>query len=176
MEDNPRFKINDVVIYGSSGVCLVKDICALDIDNVDNTKQYYVLEPLYSEGSIIYSPVDNGRTVMRKILTKAEAQELITRIPSIETFWVDDRKMREERCKQALSTYNCYEIVRIIKTLYLRKEALVQQKKPASQIDERYLRTAEDLLYGELAIPLEIPKEQVQGYIMEQVEKMLNLA
>lgn len=176
MENNPRFQINELIIYGSSGVCLVKDICSLDIDNVDNTKQYYVLEPLYSEGSVIYSPVDNCKTVMRKIITKTEAQELILRIPSIETFWIDDKKMREERCKQAISTYNCYELVRIIKTLYLRKEALHEQKKPVSQIDERYLRLAEDLLYGELAIPLGIPKDKVQSYIMEQMEKMLNLA
>jgi CarD family transcriptional regulator len=73
-----------------------------------------MLEPVYTKGNTIYSPVDNCRTVMRKILTKAETEELIRRIPLIETFWVDDRKTREEQCKKALFTYNCYELARII--------------------------------------------------------------
>ncbi len=75
-------------------------------------------------------------------------------------------------CKKAIGTYNCYELVRIIKTLYLRKETLLQQKKSACQVDSKYLQIAEDLLYGELAIPLEITKEQVVSYITGQVQQM----
>lgn len=164
-----RFKINDLIIYGASGVCKVMDICVPDIKWIDTTKEYYKLEQVYNKGNIIYSPVDNSKTVMRKILTKEETEELIMQIPSIKTFWIDDRKLREEECKKALNTYNCYELLRIIKTLYLGKEALVQQKKPVSQIDTRYLNTAADLLHGELAISLKIAKEQVEGYIVEQV-------
>ena len=172
MGNDARFKINDLIIYGASGVCKVKDICVPDINWIDTTKKYYKLEQVYNKGNIIYSPVDNSRTVMRKILTKKETEELIMQIPAIETFWVDDKKIREEECKKALSTYDCYELVRIIKTLYLRKEALIQQKKSVSQMDERYLNTATDLLHGELAISLEMPKEKIQGYIAEQVHRL----
>lgn len=171
MGEQVRFQINDYVIYGSSGVCIVKDICVPDINIIDTTKKYYLLQPLYSEGCTIYSPVDNCKIVMRKILTKEETAELIRKIPSIEPFWIEDKKAREEHYRQTLNTCNCYELVRIIKSLHRRKKMLQQQNKPTSQVDERYLRTAEDLLYGELAVPLEIPKDQVESYILEQVEK-----
>ena len=172
MVNDAEFKTDDLIIYGASGVCLVKDICVPDINWIDTTKKYYKLEQVYNKGNIIYSPVDNSKTVMRKILSKEETEELIMQIPSIKTFWVEDRKMREEECKKALSTYNCYELVRIIKTLYLGKEAQVRQKKAVSQVDTRYLNMAADLLHGELAFPLEMPKEQVEGYIIEQVRRL----
>ena len=38
-------------------------------------------------------------------------------------------------------------------------------------VDERYIKQAERLLYGELAAALEIPFDQVQSYIACRVEK-----
>jgi len=45
----------------------------------------------------------------------------------------------------------------------------VHQKKAVGEKDQRLLRVAEDLLFGELAIPLGIPKDQVGTYINGQV-------
>ncbi len=175
MEKNTvSFQVNDLIIYGGSGVCVVKDIRELAIDGAAAAKKYYVLEPVYQRGDVIYSPVENQKTVMRKILTKKETEELIRQIPTIETAWIDDKKIRAEQCKKALSTYNCYELLRIIKAMYLRKESLCGQKKAISKIDDNYFRLAEDLLYGELAIPLGIPKEQVVDYIAAHVEHTAN--
>ena len=36
--------------------------------------------------------------------------------------------------------------------------------------DERFLRTAEDNLYGELAISLGIDRKAVEGYIIDKIE------
>lgn len=166
---NTEFKVNDLIMYGGSGVCTVEGIGVPDILGIDNTKQYYFLKPLYTKDSTIFSPVDNGRVVMRRLITKAEAQELIAKMPDIEILWDDNEKIREEKYLEALHTYNCYEWVRIIKTLYLRMEERVHQKKAVGEKDQRLLRMAEDLLFGELAIPLGIPKDQVGAYINGQV-------
>jgi len=166
---NTKFQIDDYVVYGGSGACVIEDICVPDIKGLDKSKQYYMLRPLYTNGSTIFSPIDNDRVIMRRVITKEEAQELIARIPSAETIWDDSEKAREEKYLQALHTYSCYEWIRIIKTLYLRMEERVQQKKSVGEKDQRFLRMAEDLLYGELAVPLEIPKDQVKDYILEQV-------
>ena len=37
-------------------------------------------------------------------------------------------------------------------------------------VDERYFRMAEDNLYSELSIALEIPKEEMEKYIAEHLE------
>ena len=38
-------------------------------------------------------------------------------------------------------------------------------------MDERYLKRAEELLYGELAVALDIPREEVAGYIAAEAER-----
>lgn len=39
-------------------------------------------------------------------------------------------------------------------------------------MDDRYLKMAEDLLYGELAFALGIEKKDVQAYITEEIKKL----
>ena len=39
-------------------------------------------------------------------------------------------------------------------------------------MDERYLKQAEELLFGELAAALDIPKEEVREYIGAKLESL----
>jgi len=164
-----EFQINDYMVYGGSGVCVVKDITNPQINGIDPTRLYYILTPLYANGATIFSPVDGTKIVMRRLITKPELVELISQMPDTETIWVDNEKMREAKYLEALNSYSCYEWMRIIKTLYQRMEARIHDKKPVGEIDQRYLRMAEDLLFGELAVTLDMPKESVGEYIAEQI-------
>lgn len=176
-EQNTRFQINEYIFHGGSGVCVVEDICIPQhMRTRDPSREYYRLHPIYETNSVIYTPVDSSMGIVRRILTKAEATELIRQIPFIETIDVENEKMREEQFRSALRTNNCYEWIRVIKTLYLRSEQRKQEGKRPWQSDEKYLQLAENLLYGELAVPLGIPKEQVQEYIMEKVQPVTERA
>ena len=73
--------------------------------------------------------------------------------------------------KEAIRTYDCQSLVRIIKTLYLRKQDRVQQGKKVLSSDEYYLKKAEELLYGEMSLALSIPKERVESYIFDEIHK-----
>ena len=42
--------------------------------------------------------------------------------------------------------------------------------KNATAMDQRYLQQAQDLLFGEFAIVLEIDKNQVEDYIRESIQ------
>jgi CarD family transcriptional regulator len=109
---------------------------------------------------------------MRKILTKQEATTLINRMPEIETIWVANEKFREENYKKAMRAYDCEEWIKIIKTLYLRKEERKAEGKSVTATDERYLKTAESHLYGELSLALGIPSDQVEGFIARRVKEL----
>ena len=50
----------------------------------------------------------------------------------------------------------------------------IHQGKKVLSCDEQYLRKAEELLYSEMALSLAIPKEKVEEYITEAVEKREN--
>lgn len=159
------FQIGDYIICGSNGVC---EVCKIGSDGVPGAvagRTYYTLSSVYSKGKTIFTPVDNEKVVMRPILTRAEAEKLVSEIKDIEMLWISDEKRREESFKAALRTCDCRELVKIIKTLYLRRQERLAAGKKSITNDEKYLKLAENSLYEELAIPLELHKEDVEKYI-----------
>ena len=96
---------------------------------------------------------------------------MIDKIPSLELIWVENEKQRELTYKECLKQNSCEDYIRIIKTLYLRRQDRLSKGQKIIGLDERYLKQAEDLLYGELAIALGIEKQCVQAYITEEIEK-----
>ena len=95
------YLVGEYIVYGTSGVCKVEAIGPMEISGVNKDKLYYTLAPLYSKGSKVFTPVDNDKVVMRPVLTKEEARELIEQIPTIELLWVADEKRREDIYKAA---------------------------------------------------------------------------
>lgn len=166
------FEIGEYIIYGTKGVCQVMDITTMNLDGVPKDTKYYILQPWNQSGSRIFVSVDNQKTIMRKILTKEEANALINKIPQIEEIWVDNDKVREEKYKECIRTCECSELVRIIKTLYLRRQERLKAGKKITTTDERYLKSAEEHLYTELSVALDIPVENMEKYITEKVEKV----
>lgn len=164
------FKKGQFIIYGSTGVCIVDGIGPLDPSSGMGDRMYYTLSPFYSKESRIYTPVDNQKIVMRPILTHTEAEDLIKEIPKIQELWIIDEKNREKDYKDALAKADCHEMVRIIKTIYPRKQKRLAAGKKVTASDERYFNMAEDFLYKELAISLDMDVNQVEGYIRSNVQ------
>ena len=106
---------------------------------------------------------------MRAVLTKEEADILIDNIRDIEELWVGNDKLREEKYKETMRSCECRDWIRIIKTLYLRKQERIAQGKKTTAMDEKYLRMAEDNLYSELSVALGVPKEQMEEHIANRM-------
>lgn len=169
------YKIGDLIIYGSHGVCKVEAVDTPDIFGIDKNRLYYTLCPLYNNGKI-FTPIDTT-VFMRPVITNAEAQHLISHIPSIRENINDtyNIKLMEGYYKESLQTHNCSDLVKLIKTIYAKEKIVVGQGKKLGQIDIRFMRKAEDLLYGEFAAALDIPKESVKSYIEEKVKELENI-
>ena len=169
------FGKGELIMCGGHGVCRVIDITGNPIERSDRNKKYYVLEPVFEKASTIYTPVDNDKIVMRRIMNREEAEKLIAQITEIDTVWIQEEKRREQTYKDAIRTYDCQSLVQIIKTLYLRKQSRIKEGKKVLSSDEQYLHKAETLLYSEMSLALDIPKEEVQGYISDAVRKKKSL-
>ena len=55
-------------------------------------------------------------------------------------------------------------------SIYAKKQDLEAHKRKVGALDQRFMKRAEDLLFGELAAALDIPREEVPGYIARRVE------
>lgn len=165
------FEVNDYIVYGNIGVCKVEKIGTLDTEGVPKDRIYYTLCPYYTKGNTIFTPADNQKVLMRPIISEEEALKLIDNIKEIEALWIDDEKSGAIKYKEAFSKCDCKELVRIIKTIYVRKQSRIAEGKKVTMGDEKYFHMAEDSLYGELAIALHMDKEEVKEFVVKRVEQ-----
>ena len=163
------FKTGTYIVCGQHGVCRVEGVGKLQLTEASGDKEYYTLSKVYSRGGVLYVPADSEKVVMRPVISREEAEELIGHIKEIDMLQIDNEKRKEEIFKQAFKTCDSREWVKVIKTLYERKKIRLSKGKKVTASDERYLRTAEDNLYGELAISLNIDKNDVEQYIMDKI-------
>ena len=164
------------MVCGNKGVCVVENIAALDISGVDKERQYYILKPKYQSGSTVYVPVDSPRDSMRHVLEKEEAQRLIAAIPEIPLLSITNEKLSEQTYRECLRTGSCEEWVRILKTICLRKEKRLKAGRKVTAVDAKYFRMAEDSLYGELAVALDMNRKELEEYIAGEVEGKVALS
>jgi len=161
------FKVGDLIVYGSTGVCEVLDISRPD----DKERKFYVLKPLY-QSCIISTPVDTTKVLMRKIISKNEAQQLVDTIPSIqaEAYHSHDVRQLEGHYKAYIKACDCMELLELSMSIYEKKQDAISQKRKLGIVDERYMKRAEELLFGELSAALGIPKNEVPEYISARVD------
>ena len=160
------FQIGDYVICSNKGVCEVENITVLNISGADKEKEYYILKPLYSAGSTVYVPVDSQKDhTMRKVLERTEAERLIGTIPEITLLVITNDKMTEQMYKDCMKSNDCQELVKLIKTIHQRKQKRIQAGRKITAVDAKYSHLAEENLYGELAVALDLTREEVSGYI-----------
>jgi len=171
MFESGMFEKGSYVIYGGTGVCEVADVTTVDMDDIPKDRLYYVLKPYEKKTGTIYTPVDGTKTVIRRIMTRAEAEALIDDMPNIENIWVSSERQREAHYKECIQSCQCRELVKIIKTLYMQKKRRCAQGKKATATDERYMKIAEENLYSELSVVLGIPKNEIVQYIGRRISR-----
>ena len=161
------FKIGDYVVYGTNGVCHITDICASPFDKRDG-RTFYVLRPVSgSAASLIYTPVDNERVPMRRLMTAQQIHDLILAMPTIALLQVPMEKQRREIYRATVNALEPSGYVSVMKTVQRRQEELTAAHKHFPVSDMEYGRLAKHLLYSECAHVLGIEEDGVEAYIAQ---------
>lgn len=165
------FEVGSLVVYGSDGVCRVEKVGPLDMREAQKDVEYYTLSPLY-HGGTIFTPVDT-KVLMRPVITREEAEDLIAHIPEIqgETCLSRNPRLLHEHYQLSLKSGDCVELVKLIRTIYAKGREAEGKGRHLGQVDERSRKQAMDMLHGELAVALGIPVDQVEGYISQTIEQ-----
>lgn len=162
------YQVGELVVYGAEGVCRVAAIGPLEMRGAQKGTDYYTLTPLYGTGKI-FIPVDTNVSI-RPVMTRAEAEALIDRIPEIpeEVYENNNPRLLNEHYQALLKSYDCVDLVRLIRAIYAKG----QRGRRLGQVDERTFKKAEEMLHGELAAALDILPDQVKDYICRRVEAL----
>lgn len=158
------FNKNDMVIY-KGDVCKIIDIK----NNSFSNKMCYMLVPLYDESLTISVPVENENGYLKNILSKKEVLDLIRKIPKIKVLDVDS-KLIENEYKNLFRSGNHEDLIKIIKTTYLRNKKRIECKRSIGEKDKEYFEKAERKLYGEFSIVLGMSVDDVRKFIVKTVQ------
>lgn len=166
------FQAGDLVVYGTTGVCRVESIDQPNMTGADRHKKYYRLKPFYQDG-VIYTPVDNTKVSIRPVISREDAENLIDLIPGIRTkaYRAPTLQALAQHYQTAFQSHSCQDLVELIMSIYTKQQETTSQNRRLGMVDERFLKQAERLLYGELAVALEIPFDEVQPYISNRVKR-----
>lgn len=160
------YKKNDYVVYRHD-VCVIKDIK----ENKINGKVYYVMSPIEDNTLIIDIPIHNEKMFLRDIISKNKAEEIIKSIKSIQPLDNINDKYIETQYKFLINTFKHEDLIKIIKTTYLRNAMRISNKKKISEKDNDYFVLAEKYLYNELSIALNKSVQEVKEDIYKEVNK-----
>lgn len=167
------YQKGELVIYGNNGICRVEEIgVPVGTPMGRSGKEYYTLTPVFGSGTI-YAPLDT-KVFMRAILTKEQAEHLIAQIPGIreEEFEGKDVRALSEKYRGCLDTHQCEDLVKLIKTVYMKEKTMVENGKKLAKTEQEYGKIAKELLHKEFSIALGLPYEEVEEYITRKVEAL----
>ena len=160
------YKKGDYVVYRRD-VCIIRDIKESKLKNTT----YYVMNPIDDSSLIIDIPIENKMGFLRDVISTDKAKKLIERIPKINPIENINEKNLDAKYKEMLYTGNYEDLIKIIKTTFLRNESRVNNKKKISEKDNNYFKLAEKYLYNELSVSLNMSVEEVKYYIFRVVNK-----
>ncbi len=156
---------NDVVLYGTQGVCTVCEIVKKKFG--EKELDYYLLRPVFDKNSTIFAPCNGPATVtkMRGLMPKTEIVEMIKEVSSKACVWIDDTGERRRIFSEILHSGDSKKILSLAKSIAKRREELHSKGKNLSGFDERFLKEAEKVTFEEIAVSLDIEPANVLSFI-----------
>lgn len=164
------FCVNDTVMYENYEVCRIVDVRTERFQK--KAVLYYVLKPVYDQTSTIYSPVESSRDKLRKVLSLEEIYQLIQLMPDAETQWEENEQLRKEQHSAILRRGDHQELIKLLKTLYAKRQEKAESGKKFHAIDERTMKEAEHILHGEFAHVLKLEPNQVAPFITGELKRI----
>lgn len=160
----------DLIVYGVTGVCAVENISEKASVENSETKVFYTLRPLYQR-CVITVPAESTKVFMRPVISRDEANSLIDSIPDIHAEAFHDRSVRQltEHYEQQIKSHSCTGLLKLAMSIYEKRRLVLGMNKKLGAVDERYMRRAEELLFGELAAALSIERDKVREYIRNRI-------
>lgn len=165
------YHIGDVLVYGTEGVCEVKEITEVRFGK--ETNEYYVLCPLNKETDTFYVPTSSEKVLlrMRSVISKEEASKLVDNSEIFQKEWIENERERADSFKKTLLYGSADDVMSMTKNIYAHQIDQLEKGKKLHASDERFLKDAEKLLLGELSYVLKITEQEILSMIIKASER-----
>ena len=163
------YQRGEVVLYSAHGVCRITDIVRKTM--AGETAEYYVLQPIYEEGSTLFLPTGNEKLTakMRRTPPAEELLTLIRELPDQPSLWLEEESARRDTFRDIIARGDCSELMRMVRTLHLQRRRQQEKGKHLRLSDERFLKEAEKMLHDEFALVFHLDRDEVEPFILQQI-------
>ena len=161
--------VGECVIYGSHGLCSVRDILVPSFLERGKEKQYYQMISAVDAGSVLYVPVDGAEDKIRDVIPTEEAEGLIDEIQYVPELELPEGKKAEPAIMSVIKRNLTDEMMALVKSLRKIKAVRESEGKKFASLNEKYLNIAEKLLYTELAFSLKTEKDDIKRRVLEEL-------
>ena len=152
------FSIGDLVVHPMHGAGEIDDIVRERV--AGTTKEYYVFK-MPMGGLILKIPTENSQAIgIRKVISKAEADELLEAIPSIAVEHNANWNKRYQENLLRLKSGDLREVAQVIKGL-MRRDTL----RGLSTGERKMLHSAKQIMISELVLVLGSDYKSVEGQL-----------
>jgi CarD family transcriptional regulator len=158
--------IGECVIYGSHGLCSVRDILVPSFIERGKEKEYYQMISAVDTGSVLYVPVEGADEKVRDVLSADEAEDLIDEIEFAPELDLPEGKKAEPVIMDVIKHNVAEEMMSLVKSLRKIKAVRESEGKKFAALNEKYLNIAEKLLYTELAFSLKSEKDEIKERVV----------
>ncbi len=155
------YSAGDLVVYGSTGVCRVEGVGSPALPGADGGL-YYKLTPVL-RGGVIYTPVDT-RVQMRPVVSLLEAQRVLDQLPQLVPQPLEEMSAHQlsEFYSSAIAAHRLPELARLAISIHRRRCTPERQRCRYGRVDVKYMKLAEELLFGELSAALGATYDEVR--------------
>ena len=164
--------VGECVIYGSHGLCRVRDILIPSFLERGKEKEYYQMISAVDTGSVLYVPVDGAEDKVREVITADVAEDLIDEIEETPELQLPEGKKAEPAIMSVIKRNMADEMMSLVKSLRKIKAVREAEGKKFAALNEKYLNIAEKLLYTELAFSLETEKDDIKRRVLEELSQL----
>ena len=163
------FQVGDMVCYGTTGACQITSHEARRYG--DRMENCFVLKPVFDKSMTICVPESNPLLVarMHPVMTREEILALIRELPKEDVHCDPDPDARKQYYNETLKNGDHRELLRMVKAIYNFKKARHAMGKRLSGFDENAMREAENMLYTEFALVLDIQPKEVVPFIRREL-------
>lgn len=163
------FVIGEYLVYCGIEICKLIRYEKMAVGNT--MREYCVLEPMGNQKSSYFVPVELKDEKLRKLLSKEEVMSLIGEMSTAQGEWTTNMTERKNMYAKILHSNNYHDIIKLLKTIHDEDQKRKQEGKHLPSIDEKALKSAEQLIHQEFSLVLGIPQEQIPEFIEQRANK-----
>ena len=165
------YQIGDQVVYGVHGVCRVVEQEERVVDRKRVT--YLALEPVGQDGSRYLVPTHNAAAMskVRAMLSKEALSALMDSDEVRNDGWIRDENQRKQTYRELISSGDRVKLMQMVRTLYRHKAAQSAAGRKVHLCDDNFLRDAEKLISGEVAVVMGLDPEQAKQFVRNKLKE-----